>query len=44
MPFPGPADSYPPTQPVADYLEAYAEAFNYHQATATPGTTAAQQP
>jgi putative flavoprotein involved in K+ transport len=27
MPFPGPADTYPTKDPVADYLRAYAEAF-----------------
>jgi putative flavoprotein involved in K+ transport len=28
MPFPAPADTYPTKDPVADYLQAYAEAFN----------------
>ena len=28
LPFPGPADSYPTRDPVADYLEAYAGAFH----------------
>ena len=28
MPFPGPPDTYPTKDPVADYLQAYAEAFN----------------
>jgi putative flavoprotein involved in K+ transport len=28
MPFPGPADTYPTKDPVADYLQAYAAAFN----------------
>jgi putative flavoprotein involved in K+ transport len=28
LPFPGPADSYPTKDPVADYLEAYANAFH----------------
>jgi putative flavoprotein involved in K+ transport len=28
LPFPGPADSYPTKEPVADYLEAYANAFH----------------
>jgi putative flavoprotein involved in K+ transport len=28
MPFPGPADTYPGKDPVADYLQAYAAAFN----------------
>jgi cation diffusion facilitator CzcD-associated flavoprotein CzcO len=28
MPFPGPADTYPTKDPVADYLTAYAAAFN----------------
>lgn len=28
MPFPGPPDTYPAKDPVADYLEAYAAAFN----------------
>ena len=28
MPFPAPADTYPTKEPVADYLQAYANAFN----------------
>jgi putative flavoprotein involved in K+ transport len=28
MPFPGPSDTYPTKDPVADYLQAYAAAFN----------------
>jgi putative flavoprotein involved in K+ transport len=28
MPFPAPADTYPAKEPVADYLQAYAKAFN----------------
>jgi putative flavoprotein involved in K+ transport len=28
MPFPGPPDTYPAKDPVADYLQAYAAAFN----------------